>query len=112
DANYEGDFDFFLTGENNTLSEIIKAVNPFRPAAVVISAVSVAPLILWDRPFLKQNKFFKLIPGPLVVVLLGILLNEAFMTFAPGLALKGEAGHLVRLPVADSLGGFFSQFSF
>ena len=112
DANYEGDFDFFKAGENNTLTEIIRAVITFSPAAVAISAVSLAVLILWERPAVKGNKILKLVPGALVVVALGILMNEGFRAFAPHLALRGEDGHLVSLPVAEGLGGFFRQFTF
>jgi MFS superfamily sulfate permease-like transporter len=46
----------------------------------------------------------------LVAVAVGILLNEAFSVFAPSLAIS--ASHLVQLPVADGIGGLFSQLVF
>jgi SulP family sulfate permease len=51
-----------------------------------------------------------LIQGPLVVVILGILLNLLFGNNFPQLALADN--HLVKLPVASSFNGFLQQFTF
>ncbi|MFT5970772.1 MAG: MFS superfamily sulfate permease-like transporter, partial [Flavobacteriales bacterium] len=67
-----------------------------------------AVLILWERPFMKKLGFTKLVQGPLVVVLGGIGLNILFQTIP---ALSISADHLVSIPVAESLGGFFDQFT-
>lgn len=78
--------------------------------AIIISAVSISILILWDQPFIKKLSFTKLIPGPLVIVLLGIGLNKYFKFFVPTLYLSNE--DKVVLPVVQSFDGFISLFTF
>jgi MFS superfamily sulfate permease-like transporter len=82
----------------------------FDIGAIIISAVSVGILILWDRPFIKKLSFTKLIPGPLVVVLLGIGINKYFKFYVPTLYLNTE--DKVVLPVIESFGGFINLFTF
>jgi MFS superfamily sulfate permease-like transporter len=81
----------------------------FDIGAIIISAVSIGILILWDQHFIKKLSFTKLIPGPLVVVLLGIGLNKYFKFFVPSLYLTTE--DKVVLPVIESLGGFIHLFT-
>lgn len=76
--------------------------------ALIIAAVSLAILILWDRPFMKRLSFTNIVQGPLVVVVLGIVLNLIFQNIS-GFALDSK--HLVTVPVADSIAGFFGQFT-
>jgi MFS superfamily sulfate permease-like transporter len=114
DHDFEGDFDFFfqLDGKSNTLSDIVTAAYTANPAAIIITLLSLALLMLWERPTLQKIKFFKLVPGPLVVVILGILLNEFFRVVFNGFHLKAEDGHLVLLPIADGATAFINQFTF
>lgn len=113
DTNYEGDFDFFFEsgGKSNTLTDIVDAVISANGEAVIITIISMAILLLWERPALQKIKFFKLVPGALVVVILGIVINELFKAFTTDFYLKSADGHLVALPVANSLGDFFRQFT-
>ena len=78
------------------------------PGATVIAAIGMIILILWEQPFMKRVPAFKIIQGPLVTVLTGIGLNVAFSN-SQSLALKGK--QLVSIPVADSIMGFFGQFT-
>lgn len=114
DQNYEGDFDFFFEsgGNSNTLTDIVQSVYTANGEAIVITLVSLAVLLAWERPFVQQQKVLKLVPGALIVVCLGVLINEAFKRFFTDFYLKAEDGHLVSLPVAATLGGFFQQFTF
>jgi len=114
DTHYEGDFDFFLNveGKSNTIGDIIQAVLTMNPEAVIITVVSLAILLLWERPFMQRHKVFKVVPGALIVVILGIVINELFRANFGGFYLKSEDGHLVTIPVADGLGGFMRQFTF
>ncbi|CAN5462955.1 SulP family inorganic anion transporter [soil metagenome] len=109
DIDNEGDFDFFQTDGQNTLSEIFNSLNYIHPGAVIIAAISLFVLIMWERPFLKKYAFFKIVPGALLVVVLSILLNEWFKTSYPILFLSGEK--LVQLPVAHSASEFIGQFT-
>jgi MFS superfamily sulfate permease-like transporter len=110
DKDSEGDFYFFQVDGENTFSEIINSMNHLSLGAIIISVISLVILILWDQPFLKRYAFFKNIPGALIVVALGVLINYLFGIYRPEWMLKEE--HLVKLPVADSASDFFSQFTF
>jgi MFS superfamily sulfate permease-like transporter len=109
DKDAEGDLYFFQMDGENTFSEIVNSINHLSLGAIIISAVSMLILFLWDRPFLKKYTFFKIVPGALIVVCLGVFINELFGSYKPEWALKN--GHLVTLPVANSASEFFNQFT-
>ena len=68
---------------------------------------SLAILILWDKfPLLKK---IKLLPGALVAVLTGIIINEIFIATGSSLAL--DSNHLVKLPVLQSLSDIGTLFT-
>jgi MFS superfamily sulfate permease-like transporter len=109
DVDNEGDFDFIQADGENTFSEILNSFNHLHPGAVIVAFISLAVLIMWEQPFIKRLSFSKIVPGALIVVVLGMLINEFFRIQIPGLYLTNEK--LVRLPVADSATGFISQFT-
>src|SRR5687768_8134069 len=78
DSDYEGDLSFQTPGEGNTFLDLQAAFEALTPGALLISAVSLFILILWDAVLVKKHKIFGLIQGPVVVVLAGILLNQLF----------------------------------
>jgi len=105
DADFEGDESFFQADGQNTFSEIVNSLNYVSEGAVVISLMSILILMVWGRPALQKIKFFELIPAPLVVVVVGVVLNAFFNGYAPGLVIEDK--HLVSVPVLsglDSLG--------
>lgn len=57
---------------------------------------------------MKRIKLFQIVQGPLVVVVMGILLNLVFK----GTSLAVAQEHLVSLPVASDFSRFLGQFSF
>jgi MFS superfamily sulfate permease-like transporter len=77
--------------------------------ALVITLISIALMLAWDLPAVKKWSFFRFVPGALGVVLLGVLLNQAFLLWVPSMAVTGS--QLVALPVASDIGHFFSFFS-
>jgi len=93
---------------HNTFTEIYYALQYNSTGAIIICAVSIALLLLFDAPFMKKIGLFKFLPGALFVVLSGILLNYLFVLFAPDLAVKDE--HLVQLPIAHSASEFIGFF--
>lgn len=109
DVDNEGDFDFIQADGENTFSEILNSLNHIHPGAVTVAAISLVILILWERPFPKRLAFLKTVPGALIAVVLGIVINEIFRTNNSDLFLTGDK--LVRLPVADSAAGFIDQFT-
>lgn len=110
DKDNEGDFDFMQVDGENTFTEIFTSINFLHPGAIIIAAVSMFILIMWERPFLKKYAFFKLVPGALIAVLAGVAINEWLYTaVAPDFILSGDK--LVRLPVAHSANEFIGQFT-
>jgi MFS superfamily sulfate permease-like transporter len=109
DKNFEGDETFLARAGDNSLTDIAHSVMSASPGAICIALVSLLVLIYWDQFAAKIGKVVQLIPGPLVVVLLGIGLNLAFGYIAPEWKLTSPE-HLVSLPVADSISTFFGQF--
>lgn len=109
DLTWEGDDNFMQPDGENTFSELINMLSYLTPSIIIVSIISLAILILWETPFFKQNKVTKLVQGPLVVVVLGVILNLAFAS-NPEWAISAE--HLVNIPVAGSATEFFSNFAF
>ncbi|PVY40174.1 SulP family inorganic anion transporter [Pontibacter virosus] len=109
DESYEGSVHFMEPSGETTFSLILDSLRYVSPAAVIISALSLFILIFWDTVLSKKGKVFQIVQGPLVVVVLGIILNLVFLNLFPEMALR--ANHLVELPVATSVGGFFQQFT-
>lgn len=108
DVDNEGDF-FFIekTTGHNTFSALIDAVNYSHLGAITVTLVSLAILIAFTKVvFLKK---LKVVPGALVVVVVGVLINEFFKASGSSLAISQD--HLVSLPVPKSLNDFVGQFS-
>lgn len=108
DKNFMGDESLRQIDGHNTFNEIFYALEAVSPAAVIISVVSLALLIMFERPFIRKISVFKFLPGALFVVLIGILLNALFLQIKPEWTLTGE--HLVQLPVANGAAEFVSFF--
>ncbi|UEG50846.1 SulP family inorganic anion transporter [Ferruginibacter lapsinanis] len=110
DADFAGDESFDQGNKENTFSGIFNAINYITPSALVIGGVSLLILMFWEQKFVKSKKWLQLIPGPLVVVLAGTIINECFKLYQPDYAL--EAKHMVALPEASSMKEFLSFFTF
>lgn len=107
DKDYEGSESFAGIDGGNTFSFLADAVNFITPGAVVIALISIGLMLTWEKvDFLKK---IKVLPGPLVAVVVGVLLNELFVMTNSPLAITKE--HLVNLPVPASFGDFFAQFA-
>lgn len=110
DTDFEGDETFIQPDGENTFTEILKALKIFSPAAFFIGSIAVAFQFFWDTKFIKQNKFLSLIPGALVVVVVGIVVNVLLVQSGSQYALNNE--HLVQIPIANSFSEFRSFFTF
>lgn len=95
DKDFEGDQAFFQVDGQNTFSEILNSLNGITPAAVVITLASMLLLILWDSKRIKQSKL-GLIPGPLLVVFLGM----GFTALYTGTSWELIAEHRVDVQVS------------
>ena len=98
DKSYDGNESLFRLDGGNPFSDIPDILQRFEGGAVIITIISLLILIVWERvPALKK---LKLLPGALVAVIVGILLNEIFTRTGSHFALGTE--HLVTLPVPES----------
>ncbi len=68
------------------------------PAAGLAVIVATAILVAWDSAWVKKRKGLAMIPGALIVVVVGIGMNELFRVLLDGFYLRAEDGHLVSLP--------------
>jgi MFS superfamily sulfate permease-like transporter len=109
DADPEGDFAFFQVDGENTFSEIINTVNFIQPGSALIGCIALAILLLWGNVLSKKGKFFQIVQGPLVVVVIGILF---YILTQSNESLSIAQSHLVSVPVPDSVDSFIGQFSF
>jgi len=107
DKDYEGSLAFNQPDGHNTFSELFYMFEAISPTALFICLISLAILILWEQPFIKKLSITKLVQGPLVAVFTAIVLG--LITQSTGYGLKAE--QMVSIPVADSLSGFFGQFT-
>ena len=110
DADYEGDLSFWQMDGENTFTEIIKMFDYISLGALIVSVFSLLILLAWDNILAKKHKVFKLIQGPIVAVVFGVLYQIIASKFFPIYSISAE--HLVSVPVSESLSDFASLFSF
>ncbi|GEL09376.1 Sulfate permease, MFS superfamily [Flavobacterium glycines] len=102
DADFEGDEAFIQVDGDNTFFALFKVLNHFQFGAIIVTLVSLAILISWERvPFLKK---IKLVPGALIAVIAGVVINEIFISTGSSLAIAKT--HLVSLPVPTTFEEF------
>ncbi|MGB1040596.1 MAG: SulP family inorganic anion transporter [Flavobacteriales bacterium] len=112
DKDFEGNLNAAEGGEN-VLTEFIRVMGNLSAentsiGVMIITAVALFILIFWNAKFIKKIKVLNLIPGPLLAVTVGILLNQWFNS-KPDLLISED--HMVALPTAASPSEFFSNFS-
>lgn len=104
--------DFWRSGFLQLFSDvnIARSLHDFnlhiRRGVVLITSISLAAFILLKQPFSEK---LKIVPAPLVVVVLGIVLNLIFIKTGSGYALK--ANQLVNIPSNIFTSISFPEFS-
>ncbi len=109
DSAAKGDFAFFQADGQNTFSEIINTIHYIQPGSALIGFIGLAILLLWDRVLSKKVKFFQIVQGPLVAVVLSIVF---YVVTKSNDILSISATHLVSVPVPENFSSFIGQFSF
>jgi len=109
DTDPEGDYRFFQHDGENTFSAITHIFEHIDVGIIIVSVVTLLILLLWDTNKFKNFSFTKVIPGALVAVVSGIILNILFQN-NDVLAIGNE--HTVSLPVAGNINEFFGNFRF
>ncbi len=108
DHDFEGDLAFWQTDGANTFSAFSKAMEVLSPGAILASVVALAILIFWEQGFMKRIPVFRIIQGPLVAVVSGIVIYVSLQ--GTGWAFKPD--QIVSLPVASDFSSFLGQFTF
>ncbi|MEM9327254.1 MAG: SulP family inorganic anion transporter [Bacteroidota bacterium] len=105
DQDYEGDDAFWQPDGENTFTEIVLAVQNIDPGALIIALTCLIVLVMMDR-----FKWNRIVPGPLVAVVLAVVINEVlYGMISSDLVLRGV--HLVSLPVAEDFEDFVGFFT-
>jgi MFS superfamily sulfate permease-like transporter len=108
DSDPEGDLAFIQPDGETTFSSILQASDHIEPSALLVAAIALGILLLWERVLAPRARFFQLVQGPLVAVAFGIAFQFIALRFAPSWALSNE--HLVNVPVAQSFGDLAGLF--
>jgi MFS superfamily sulfate permease-like transporter len=98
----------FSNDGSGTIAALFDVLNYVHPGVMLISLVSVFLLITWERPWIKQNKIFGSIPGPVVAVLSAVTLQLAFSGLE---VLTLDSQYLVSVPVASTPAEFIGLFT-
>ncbi len=113
DEDPQGDFAFLQIDGENTLTELLKAINALisgnvSTGATTVAIIAMGILLLWSNVLSKKGKIFQLIQGPLVAVVVGII----FYVLTKDSTLNISNDHLVSVPIPDGFDSFLGQFSF
>ncbi|MEH6703365.1 MAG: SulP family inorganic anion transporter [Galbibacter orientalis] len=109
DSDYEGDLDFFQLDGENTFSALGSMLDFISPGAILVTCISLFILLFWEKVLSKKHDIFKIIPGPLVAVIVGILY---YMLVDSNSSFGIATDHLVSVPVPESASDFIGQFTF
>ena len=111
---YDGEWkgpDFYeYMSDGSTFTAISLFFEHITTGALIIAAVSMGILLLWELYLTKKYNIFRLIQGPIVVVVAGIICQLITKSFFPQYNLGQE--FLVHVPVASGVTSFFGQFTF
>lgn len=98
DKDYEGDFAFWEASGSNSFSSLFSSFDFLHWGVTLAGLVSLVGMVLWDK---YKPTTLKVIPGAIVAVVLGLLMNVIFIALnVQGLIIMPE--HLVQLPVFES----------
>ncbi|NQW29932.1 MAG: SulP family inorganic anion transporter [Ignavibacteria bacterium] len=101
DVRAEGDEAFVSLHHDGPFADILTAISGITPGAAIIGVTCLLLLIAWQLPRIKKSRLGQMIPGPLIAVVAGTLINEFFTITASPLALKSileRGSHLVQIP--------------
>ncbi len=109
-----GDDSQFETDEGvprkgNIFSNFFFAFTNINTSAFIIGGLALLLNIFWEKFQKGKTGFIRFVPGPLLMVIIGVAMNQLFQTQNWLPALTGE--HLVILPMANNPTEFFSFFT-
>jgi carbonic anhydrase len=108
DGDFEGSFEFATAGGNTFVDLWNSLSRGLTAGAVLIGGISLAFLFWWDHAKPKHGPL-RFLPGPLVVVMIGVIGNLLLGLIHPEWQLGPK--HLVQVPIADSASAFVGLFT-
>jgi len=109
DAEPEGADSFFEPSGENTFSALLNIGDNLILGSLIVGVVGLLVMLVWDNILAKKAKFFQVLQGPLVAVVIGIVFyvsTKGSDTFAIA------KSHLVSVPIPEDAASFIAQFSF
>ncbi|MBC7426639.1 MAG: SulP family inorganic anion transporter [Bacteroidia bacterium] len=110
DGDFEGDESFIQKDGHNTFSELYYSLSALTLSAVAISIISIGILVFWSTKAIKKVKYISSVPAPLLVVLIGVVINILFIHYDSNDSLR--KAQLVNLPVPHTFNEYKSLFLF
>ncbi len=92
----------------NTFSGILHMFEHLHVGVILITAISLLIIAFWNTGFMQKQKWSKIVSAPLIVVILGVVLQAVFKGI-DSLALTAE--QMVKMPVATNFEEFKGLFS-
>ncbi len=93
---------------NEGISEVFSNfASAISPGAIIITLIALAILLLWEKVLVHKHNIFKIVPGPLVAVAVGVIYYVVMGDSSLGI----REYQLVTVPVPEDAASFFGQFS-
>ena len=97
DADAFGEMEFIQADDRNTISYLLASMDHLHIGASMIGLFSLLIMIIWDQPLIKHHKILKVIPGGVLAVASGVILNILFSNYQTSWEVSDS--HLVNLLV-------------
>ncbi len=110
DGEWKGPDYHALMSDGSSFTALSQFFEHVTSGAILVAAISMGILLLWELYLTKKHKVFRLIQGPIVVVAVSIICQFITKSFFPQYNLSEE--YLVHVPVAHGVSSFFGQFTF
>jgi carbonic anhydrase len=109
DSDFVGDIEFIQPDGRNTFTELYVMLRHLNPTAMLVSAISITVIIVWDKKIAPKHRLLKNIPGSILAVAIAVFVNllAAKLEWLKDLT----TNHLVQLPLNPSPGDFARHFA-
>lgn len=98
DKEPEGSLEF-VHGDETTVTTLLNSFDQVSLGPLIITAVALAILVVWETRWVKGNKVLSMVPGPLLAVGVGVGLG---LGFASSELLALTKDQIVSIPIAAS----------
>jgi len=95
DEEPEGSLQFATDSAHNTASDLSMMLESFQPTAILVAAIGLGLLILWETSWMKRQAWSQYFPGSLWAVGVGVLIH--ILTLDTSWQLSPD--HLVQIPI-------------